>query len=369
MKVLFAIKALSGVVGGAERVFSTICSELAIRGHDIYVVTFDRPGLETFYTLDAKVKKIDLGIGDSVEATGLVDFVRRMVALRRLVSKLQPDIIVGFMHSMFVPMAFALIGKNVPVVGSEHIVPEFYANRRVQYLLMQLAAPHLSKLTVLSESIRQRYNNRISERMEVMPNPIKLGEKTASIGLNRERYTLLSIGRLTEQKDHSTLIKAFALVAQDFPQWHLRIIGEGVLRYDLEVLISSLSLHGRVSLPGVTSEIGLEYESAELFVIASRYEAFGLVTAEAMSYGLPVIGFADCPGTNELIQPERTGLLITPLANRAASLSFGLSRLMKNPTLRKSMGSAGREEVTKHYSPEQVCDRWETLLETMVEHN
>lgn len=367
MKLFFAIKRLDSAVGGAERVLCTMCSELVQRGHEVSILTFDQPGSQPFYPLDKRVKRIDLCVGDSSRPASFGETLLRMKALRRIVKAERPDVAVGFMHSMFVPLAFALAGTGVPVLGSEHIVPEHYRTRPFQYLLLILVAPLLSKITVLSEAIRLRYPSIVRRRMVVMPNPVETASTVANVGCEKEKFTLLCVGRLDEQKDHATLLHAFAEIAQKFPQWHLRIVGEGSLRPELERLLVTLDLVTKVTLPGVTSDIGAEYRSAEAFVIPSRYEAFGLVTAEAMSHGLPVVGFADCPGTNELIKANRTGLLVELGIDRVRSLASALSNLMAEPALRQRLGDAGRQAIDNHFSPRYVCDQWEGLLRSLGE--
>lgn len=364
MKLLFAIKGLNSAVGGAERVLCTVCSELAVRGHDVTIVTFDRPGGQSFYPLDARVRRIDLGIGDSTGNARLGETLCRVAALRRLAMEERPEVAVGFMHSMFVPLAFALAGTSIPVLGSEHIVPEHYWTRPLQYALLIAASPLLSKVTVLSEAIRIRYPSAIRKRMIAVPNPVvpAIGQGDPSAG--KARYVLLSVGRLDVQKDHGTLLRAFARIASEHPDWELRIIGDGPLRRELESLACDLGLEERVRMPGVTCEIGAEYRAADAFVIPSRYEAFGLVTAEAMSYGLPVVGFADCPGTNELIQEGSTGLLAAAGADRAASLAQELERLLSDPDLRRQLGRAGKLAIARSFSAQHVCDLWERLLES-----
>lgn len=369
MKVLFAIKRLASAVGGAERVLCTGCSELASRGHEVSILTFDPPGGQPFYPLDPRVKRIDLGIGDSSQPAGLIETLARMRALRRTINTERPDVAVGFMHSMFVPMAFSLAGTGVPVLGSEHIVPEHYRTRPLQYLLLMLASPFLTRLTVLSKAIRSRYPVGVRKRMVVMPNPVEAAANCANVGGAKESFTLLSVGRLEAQKDHATLIKALALVADKFPKWRLKIVGEGTLRADLASLVAALDLQAKVTMPGVTPAIANEYMAAEVFVISSRYEAFGLVTAEAMSHGLPVVGFADCPGTNELIEAGKTGLLVTPGSDRVGALASALSQLMAAPSLRQNLGKAGREAIKTRFSPGQVCDQWENLLHSISRKN
>jgi glycosyltransferase involved in cell wall biosynthesis len=368
MKLLFCIKRLHAVAGGAERVFCTVCSELAARGHAVTVVSYDRADEQPFYGIDARVRRVALDIGNVRGTAGMVETLRRMVALRALARREQPDVAVGFMHSMFVPMAVALAGLPVPAVGSEHIVPEHYRSRPLQYLLLLATAPLLSRMTVLSEAIRLRYPGVVRRRMQVLPNPVAKPRSAlpqadaaaeAPLGAGP---VLLCVGRLDAQKDHATLVQAFARIAGQHPAWRLTIVGEGTLRPALEAQIEALGLGDRISLKGITDRIDDAYRSASAFVLSSRYESFGLATAEAMSHGLPVVGFADCPGTNELIANGETGLLVAPGADRAAALADTLDRLLADAALRRRLGDAGRQAIDAHYSTRSVCDRWEQLL-------
>jgi glycosyltransferase involved in cell wall biosynthesis len=366
MKLLFAIKRLSEAVGGAERVFCTVCSNLAADGHDVTVLTFDHPNRATFYPLNSRVKRIDLGIGAAAAAAGLFETFRRIRELRRVVLVDRPEVAVGFMHSMFVPMAFALMGTGIPVLGSEHIVPEHYRTRPFQFVLLMAAAPFLARMTVLSEAIRLRYPSFVRRRMVVMPNPIEVAPFRPAVVDIKAEYTILSVGRFEEQKDHATLLYAFAHLEREFPEWRLRIVGDGLLRSKLEALIKKLNLTTRVALPGVMADIAKEYIAADLFVIPSRYEAFGLVTAEAMSHGLAVVGFADCPGTNELIEDSRTGFLVETDGDRALALAHSLRGLLANSFLRRNLGLAGRDAIAKHLNPQRVCEKWMFLLNLVV---
>jgi glycosyltransferase involved in cell wall biosynthesis len=369
VKVLFSIKRLASAVGGAERVLCKVCSELVNRGHEVTILTFDPLGGQPFYPLDPRVKRIDLGIGDSSQPAGLIETLVRIRRLRLAVNLERPDVAVGFMHSMFVPLAFALAGTGIPVLGSEHIVPEHYRTRRLQYFLLLFATPFINRMTVLSRAIRSRYPWPLKKLMIDMPNPVEAAANQVNANSTKECFFILSVGRLEAQKDHSTLVRAFAQITHQFPQWHLRIVGEGSLRTNLSRLIKDLNLQAKVTLPGVTHTIANEYVDANVFVIPSRYEAFGLVTAEAMSYGLPVVGFADCSGTNELIEEGRTGFLVQPGQDRVEALAYTLANLMNEPSLRKRMGDAGRDVIIARFSAAKVYDLWENLLYTLSRKN
>jgi glycosyltransferase involved in cell wall biosynthesis len=365
MKLLFAIKGLALASGGAERVFCTVISELANRGHDVVAVTFDGLGASSFYPIDGRVRRINLAIGDATRAAGISETLQRVSALRRVVKSENPQVAVGFMHSMFLPLTFALLNTQIPVVGSEHIVRDHYRTRPLQYFLLVAGSLFIARMTVLSEVIRDRYPWVVRRRMTAMPNPVEspaalIGDRTA-----RSQHTLLSVGRLDLQKDHATLVRAFARIAPQQPNWCLRILGEGPQRPYIEQLIEQLGLSERIALPGITADICREYESANLFVLASRYESFGLATAEAMAHGLAVVGFADCPGTNELILSDETGILVSPGTDRAVNLGDALKSLMDDPLRRLKLGEAGRKFVVDRFSSRRVADMWERLLQSL----
>lgn len=142
--------------------------------------------------------------------------------------------------------------------------------------------------------------------------------------------------------------------------WDLRIVGEGHLRPALERQIADLGMVGRIELAGAVSDVGGEYAAAQLFALPSSYESFGLVTAEAFAHGLPVIGFADCPGTNTLVVDGINGLLVGG-ADRVSAFALGLKRLMGDADLRERLGSAAPATVAE-FSTDRVIDAWEALL-------
>lgn len=366
MKLLFAIKGMDGASGGAERVLAQVTDGLIERGHEVVLLSFDAPGGRSFYPLNPRLRRIPLGIGRTDRPSTLAETLRRVPALRRTVQAERPDVAIGFMHSMYVPLVLALTGAGVPLVASEHNVPERYADRRLQYALLILAGLRADRVTVLSPAVKRLFPRLLHRRMIAITNPVTdPGDRRADpAGSNGPGKTLLSVGRLTRQKDHDTLTRAFGLIADEFPDWQLRIVGEGELRPDLERTIASLGLEQRVELAGAVRAIDREYLGAQLFVVPSRFESFGLVTGEALSFGLPAIGFADCPGTNELIDDGVNGVLVGA-GDRVGKLAAALRSLMSDQGKRIALGDRGPESV-RWFSPSVVVDHWERLLEEIA---
>lgn len=362
MKILFAIKAINDAQGGAERVIADISSGLAGKGHEVSLLSFDPVGGQSFYPLNPKIRRLCLGIGSPLQKATFQETCIRTFALRRTVKKERPDVVVAFMHSMFIPMAFALMGTGIPIVASEHIVPQHYKSRRLEFLLLMASAFLMKRITALSESVKALYPKFLQSRMVAMPNPVRAPTGSADpMGNGQDRKIILNVGRLDPQKDQKTLIAAFAKLVPDYPEWDVRIFGDGPLRRDLENLVKQHNLQDRVFLPGTTPEIAKEYQQAQIFALPSLYESFGLATAEAMSFGLPTIGFANCTGTNELILNGENGELVKG-ADRISAFTGALEKLMTSPDLRVKYGTRAKEAAVP-FHPDKIIQRWENVLQ------
>lgn len=364
MKLLFCIKAMNNPGGGAERVLAIVANGLQDRGHQVSVLTFDQPGGPSFYPLGRGIDRLDLGIGSTSRPATVSGTLRRIAALRQRVHAIAPDVAIGFMHSMFIPLGLALWGSAVPVVASEHIVPEHYTSRPLEAALLRLTPRIATRITCVSESVKATYPSALRRKMTAIANPVVVdgGGRADVAGEGRARKVVLSVGRLEPQKDHATLIEAFATIAEDLPEWDLRILGDGDLRPDLEALVVRYRLEERVCLPCTTSDVDSEYLAAQLFVAPSRYESFGLTTAEALAYGLPAVGFADCPGTNQLIRPGLNGELVYGDRDRVAALAQTLRPLMEDTATRMALVDQNGGIIPEPSRPDAVLDAWEHLL-------
>ena len=364
MRILFSIKALgAGPGGGAERILAKISSSLADRGHEISVLTFDKPQTEDFYALGPNVARLRAGIGTTTERSGPFVTATRLSRVRSMARALSPDVAVGFMHSSFTVLGLALLGTGIPVIGSERTSWPHYRLHNFDRLMLLLAQPFLAGMTVNGRQVRDGFPKFIRARMAVIPNPVDQAPVRADPDGGRVK-TLLCVGGLRPEKSHDTLIRAFALVHPRHPDWRLRIVGEGGLRPVLEGLISELGLKASVRLTGATSSVEREYRAAQLFVLPSVYEGFPNCLAEALAHGLAAVGFADCPGTNELIRSGTNGLLVSD-PDRVVGLAAALDELMSSPAKRRSMSASAVESVAG-YSLDRITDQWEALLHSAI---
>ncbi len=149
---------------------------------------------------------------------------------------------------------------------------------------------------------------------------------------------ILSVGSLTRRKGHDVLIEALAAL-KDL-DWRCRIVGsrelDAVVPSELEEQISRLDLHERISLVGEVEDARVEFARADVFALASRYEGYGMVFAEALAHGLPIVGCA--AGAVPDVVPPSAGVLVAP--DDVAALSAALRRVLTEPETRTLMADA-----------------------------
>ena len=364
--IAFVIKYLENASGGAERVLRDVSEQLCEFKFRVSIVTFDRPEAEAFYPLDSRVQWVKLGKPSASPRiyAGITQLVKQfdgLLALRHWLKQEQPDRTIGFLISAYFPLMLAALGLNLPLYGSEHSSYDDLGHG-LKNIALRASTAMLRRTTVISEAIRQTFPPAVRSRMMVVPNPIATPTARASeIGKIEGEKICLAVGRLVSQKDHKTLVDAWAQLKPQFSDWRLRIVGEGQLRPELEAQIERLSLGNRIELPGHQQDVQREYLRAQLMVTPSRYEGLGLVTAEAIAHGLPTVGFGDCPGTNEIIQHCVNEMFVKPSNNqtRAEARAITLSELMEDHRKRLALTQASFSLP----STADIAKRWLVFLQ------
>lgn len=368
MKAAFVIKSLQVGGGGAERVLTTVVNALADRGHDISTITLDRREGVPFYPLRSNVQRLDLNLAPPGVSTPRGSLVLFLPRFRRAIARLRPDVVVAFMHSMYAPAAVALLGSRVPLVASEHIDAAHYVGRSLEGHASAIGRDLAAAITVPANAIRNDLTARWQKKTVVIANPLDLSDfQGGPRPPESPPFVALAVGRFMEQKNHAELIDAFARIAGRFPEWTLRIVGDGELRPALERQIADLGLSSRVELPGITRDMAAQYRLASFVVMPSLYESFGLVTAEALASSRAVLGFAECVGTAELIEAGVNGILLPANGgHRVDLLADGMARLMSDAALRERLGANGPQSVRK-FEYSEIVDTWEELLDRVAD--
>ncbi len=277
----------------------------------------------------------------------------------------RPDLI--HLHSvMWAGYAASLICRkyNIPYIITEHrsrfVYNNIYAksiikNYYIKYI--RLALEYSSFIITVSKSMINtltEINPSVKNRIAAIPNMTDTNFFVSRGKAKQTRpFILLSIGLFEEAKGMDILLKAFELFSGKYRDSYLRIAGDGSQRSELYNLACNLGIIDKVKFLGKISQDKLleEYQSANVFVLASRFEAFGVVFIEALSAGLPVIGTRS-GGPEEIIN-EENGFLVD--INNVDQLANAMEMLYKNYS--KYDPELIRKYAINNYSEDIIADR------------
>jgi glycosyltransferase involved in cell wall biosynthesis len=173
---------------------------------------------------------------------------------------------------------------------------------------------------------------------------------------------LLTVANLTSSKRIDMVLRAFASVKDRFPDLDYVVVGAGEDEKALKGLAAALDTGDRVSFEGAqTHERVMDHMSAaDVFVLVSSDEGFGVVYVEAMAHGLPVIGSLG-EGIGDVIVDGQNGMLVPP--GDLAALVGALTRLLDDPALARRLGTTARTEVLRNHTWAKVAERWTSAYE------
>ncbi len=300
--------------GGAEKAMVNLARGLVNRGLRVDLILMEKDG--PYLTLiPPEVRVIDLA--DSSQS------VASVLPLRRYLRRERPAaLIVALKH----PCMVALLAKRLGI-GDTRIVTTLHGNlwkddkryanrfgRRVMY-------PWADEITAVSAGVADDFSQFSwlpRERLKVIYNPIVSPElrQKASEAVDHKWFqqkeipVILSVGRLSKEKDYGTLIRAFALVRKNMPA-HLLILGEGPERKSMEALVAELGLQESIRIPGFIDNPYAYMSKAALFVLSSTSEGLPNVIIEALAVGAPVVS-TDCKsGPREILDNGKYGTLVS----------------------------------------------------------
>ena len=360
MKVFILAQCLTG--GGAERVAATLADGLIGRGHKVYLF-FDDTKRITYHT----APDVNL-VPYKPNKYHLPKKIRRLLTagfISRHIRKERPDAVIGCKdtYAFIAKLAVLLSGLHIPVIFSDHNalerpadVPMPWNERFYKFYFSR----YCDIYTVLTHADKKVAEEKRLKNAVVMHNPLCI---LPCKGLPAKSNTILAVGRLDAWycKGLDILIKAWSQIANRYPDWKLQIVGSGSENSEKEVrlMIHDAGLESRISLCPFTQNIIDYYRDSSVFVLSSRYEAFGLVLTEAMSQGCACVACDFKGRQKEIVTDGVDGLICEP--GNVEMLSTRVARLIDDDTLRHSIQQAAVKSVTR-FSPVSYAERWEELL-------
>lgn len=343
-------------MGGAERQVVDLADSLAARGHRVMIAYMVdgvalRPGNRHVALYPLHCAKTPVGL------------LRGYARLATMVYRWRPDVVHS--HMVHANLLTRLVRLAAPM---PRLVCTAHSNReggRGVVLAYRLTDGLADVTTHVSQEAAAEYEQvgAVPEGgMVTVYNGIDVGRFQGGAGCgypggrpgSSTRRRVLAVGRLVPEKNQVALLRAFALVADDHPDTDLWIVGDGPLRQELESLRDDLGLAGRVFLMGARHDVPELMRAADLLVLSSRVEGFGLVVAEAMASGVLVVA-TDVGGVAEVMGNH--GFLVPP--DDVAALAQGITDALRlDPSRASLLAACNRAYVARRFDIRRVTEDW-----------
>lgn len=360
-------------LGGAQNVLVKLLPELRAQGVAVTLVVLRGtvPQAAVLHAAGIAVQQLELGRYNPLQ----------LPVVFRTLLRLKPDILhASLFRAWMLADLYACVDPKVKLILHDHSGP-IHDLKAPGWLgglaagLQRRLATRVDAYICVSQAVAahaQTIWQAPRDKTVVIYNPYDEVTITAeqrrqarhSLGIGPDQPVVLALGRLSEEKGHTSLIDAVACLRsqrQALPR--ILIAGDGPLRSELEARIVRLELQQHIQLLGRRSDTADLLAAADVFVQPSRYEPLSLSVLEAMSAGLPVIG-ARIGGIPDLIRDNDSGLLVPP--NDATALAAALALLIDDEQLRQRLGDSAGRRVRRHFSPEQAVAQTVVCYHTLL---
>ncbi len=337
--------------GGQERALSNLANHYSSQGYEIALINLFKT--DVFYELDNRIKVIWPKI-DRTKHKRLAYALMIVPYLRRTIRRTKPDVIISFgeWFNPFVILSTRLL--NVPVYVFDRMGPEMRLDPLIQYsrkILYRYASGVIVQTTTAASIVAQKTG---AKNIVVIPNPVN----PVSADISHKEKRIITVGRLSPEKGHSILIRAFSRLENK--DWQLFIVGDGSERPALEREASSLGVSGRVKFLGHLKEFSSVLGESEVFVLPSFHEGFPNALLEAMSVPLACIS-SDCvAGPGEIIKNGVNGLLVKP--GDEEEFAKAIERLIIDPEMRHKL-AAEAYKVRETFNIERIAGRITSFID------
>jgi glycogen(starch) synthase len=362
------------VVGGIARHCEGLAKALVHQGHDVHLFTLDFPGAPAYEEMDGiKVYRASTELGHP-------NFLTWVLLFNHFLSKRMADVTktvdfdvlhvhdwlaafsgISFKHYMKKPIVLTMHSTEVGRAQGLHS-PDSFSINGIEWW----ATYEADRVIVCSQSMKTEiceHFNLPKEKVDVIPNAIDVTKYQIFVdrGAVRQRYgvgwgekLILCVGRLVPQKGVEYFIRAIPAIARRYPEAKYVIVGEGWSRDILEAEARASGHASKIRFTGFASdkEVIELMTSADVLVVPSIYEPFGIVALEGMATGVPVVA-SKVDGLAEVIEHDRTGIFVYPRSPE--SIAWGIDKILSDPDHAKWLTENAKEILHKSYSWEAVA--------------
>jgi glycosyltransferase involved in cell wall biosynthesis len=341
--------------GGVHLVTEQLAFGLERRGHE--VVVFCRPKSALEERLRGRFTAISIARGMDFSPLALV---RIRAALRRV----RAEVVLTLMDKDLRLTGAAARWLGLPVIARRANDKPLKSGSYHRFVYGRIATHHIANSQATRDTMLQSMPWLPTERVSVIYNGVDYeaiaAASPAQLPIQRAAVVVGFVGRIEQRKGILDLLAAWPQVAAAVPDAQLIIVGRGPLEEDVHRKSDAVE---RAVFLGYREDVGSVMKRCAVVAIPSHWEGFGLVAAEALAAGTPVVA-SNTSSLPEIVRHEREGLLVPP--RDPAALAGALIRLLKDTALRTQLGLNGAERVRSMFNSTRMIDEYEQLLQRFV---
>lgn len=333
--------------GGQERALTSLANYFALNGYQVSIINLFKT--EQFYEVKDDIR-VFWPVIQRKRYHRLIYALLIIPYVRQTIRRIRPDVVLSYgeWFNPFIILSTRFINTSLYVL--DRMGPQMkldYVISHARKFLYKYATGVIVQTDTAARIVAERTG---ASNIKVIPNPVN----KVDVEISFKKNQIVTLGRLSREKGHIILLRAFAKLIHK--EWSLHIIGDGPERANLENEVSYLGISERVKFYGHLRDFGNILAESEIFVLPSLYEGYPNALIEAMSVPLPCIS-SDCiAGPRDIIKDGINGLLVEP--GNTEVLALALNLLIEDPGLRHKLAREAYkirdilafEKIAKQYS-------------------
>lgn len=338
--------------GGAERVTAVLASELAKRGNRV-ILAYMKDSNQIYGTEDL----IQTHFLFPCRRRTLYYTAGKIWKLRNLIREHPQASVVAMLPYETLYTFLAGFGQRRKIIYSLRNDPA-HMEGKLEKFIKNVIYPTAGTIVFQTQEAKAFFGIKMRNNGIVIPNPIRQDLPMRFKG--KRKKEIVAVGRLAVQKNYPLLLSAFAKIHKDYPEWKLKIYGEGSLKTSLEHLCGKFLIKEAVEFCGFVPDVAEKINKSGMFVMSSDYEGISNAMLEALGSGVPCI-CTDCPtgGARTFIQHNKNGLLI-PVGDCGAMVT-AMKKLINTPDFAEQL-SYEAVKIRQKLSVSVIADEWEKIL-------
>lgn len=364
MKICFLLGGFQGN-GGIGRVTSILVNRFSDDADmDVHTIVYLQDQRPILYDINENVHCHVLFTApcSMSKAMALGHAVKKV---RKILTEEKIDLLISC-GALYYPLGIMACKKTTSkCICWEHTNPAISSDHKFQALCRKYAAKRCFHMVVLTKSAEQYYKQRYPmcrNKITQIYNPIA-NDAAKSERYNSESKKIISVGRLSYQKNFERLISIAAHILPQHPDWSWDIYGDGELRDSLQELINANGLESQLTLKGQVSDLYDRYKEYAFMVMTSRYEGFPMSLIEGAANRLPLVSFDIPTGPNEIITDGVSGYLIDRSSDR--DMEEKIQCLIEDPALRAAMSNEAYK-LAHVFDLGRILSQWKKLYTQSV---